>query len=40
MQTAREPDLRPGGKALASENFGVVRVQRDVMNEDRTSAAS
>jgi hypothetical protein len=34
MQTAREPDLMPGNKALPSENFGVYRVQREVINEN------
>jgi hypothetical protein len=34
MQTAREPEIGPGGEALPSENFGVARVQREVINED------
>jgi hypothetical protein len=34
MQTARDPDLMPGNKALPSENFGVYRVQREVINEN------
>ncbi len=34
MQTARESQIGTGGETLPSENFGVVRVQRDVMNED------
>ena len=32
MQTAREPDIRRNGEPLPSENFGVVRVQREVIN--------
>jgi hypothetical protein len=34
MQTAREPEIGPGGEALPSENFGVARIQREVLNED------
>jgi hypothetical protein len=34
MQTAREPDIGPGGGALPSENLGVARLQRQVLNED------
>lgn len=34
MQTAREPEIGPGGEALPSENFGVARLQREVINED------
>jgi hypothetical protein len=34
MQTAREPGLGPNDGALPSENFGVVRLQREVLNED------
>ena len=34
MQTAREPEIGPGGQALPSENFGVARLQREVINED------
>ncbi|MEF8817406.1 MAG: DUF5916 domain-containing protein [Salinibacter sp.] len=32
MQTAREPELGPEGEALPSENFGVLRVRREVLN--------
>lgn len=32
MQTAREPGLRPNGGALPSENFGVARLRRRVLN--------
>lgn len=34
MQTAKEPDIRISNEALPSENFGVVRVQRQVLNEN------
>lgn len=34
MQTAREPDIGGQGEALPSENFGVVRLRRKVLNED------
>ncbi len=34
MQTARERQLGPDGEALPSENFGVARLQREVINED------
>lgn len=32
MQTAREPDLGPSDGALPSENFGVARLRRRVLN--------
>lgn len=32
MQTAREPSLGPTENALPSENFGVLRLQREVLN--------
>jgi hypothetical protein len=32
MQTAREPGLLPGDEALASENFGILRLRRQVFN--------
>lgn len=34
MQTAKEPDIRLNNEALPSENFGVVRIQRQVLNEN------
>jgi hypothetical protein len=34
MQTARESSLRPDGAALPSENFGVLRLEREVINDD------
>lgn len=34
MQTAKEPDIMINNEALPSENFGVVRVQRQVLNEN------
>lgn len=34
MQTAREPGIGGQGEALPSENFGVVRLRRQVLNED------
>lgn len=34
MQTAREPELGPEGEALPSENFGVARFRRQVVNEN------
>jgi hypothetical protein len=33
MQTGREPGLGPAGGALPSENFSVVRLQREVLND-------
>jgi hypothetical protein len=33
MQTGREPDLGSGGEALPSENFSVLRLQREVIND-------
>jgi hypothetical protein len=32
MQTARESDIGPEGETLPSENFGVLRLQREVIN--------
>lgn len=34
MQTAREPDIIRNGEPLPSENFGVVRIQREAINKN------